>query len=154
MNRFSVMLFVLVSAVGALLMSAPSSFAQSPAGGESWLSRSESIAYQPTAEAFSVRVTLDQFDSALAVHDVDGLQAVGLKRVSAKGWRRFFRNNPSATVTDDCPVSELSISGGVASWTCTENVTILSEGKPRSFLHTIRFTFAKRNGTWMVADRR
>lgn len=154
MNRFSFMLLVLVSAAGAFLMTASSSFGQSTMGGESWLSRSESVAYQPTAEAFSVRATLDQFDSALAIHDVEGLRAVGVERASAKGWRRFFRNNPSATVTDECPVSDLSISGGIANWTCMETVTILSEGKPRSFPHTIRFTFAKRNGTWMVADRR
>jgi hypothetical protein len=140
--------------VGVLLMTAPNSFAQSPMGSESWLSRPGAVAYEPTAEAFLVRATLDQFDSALAVHDVDKLQAVGVDRGSAKGWRRFFKNNPEATVTDDCPAAELAISGGIASWTCTENVTILSEGKPRSFLHTIRFTFEKRNGTWMVAERR
>ncbi len=35
-----------------------------------------------------------------------------------------------------------------------ETVTIISENKPRTFLHTIQFTFAKRGGTWMVAKRR
>jgi hypothetical protein len=154
MQRFSGMLLILVSAAGLLLLAVPNGLAQSSVGGESWLSTSESTTYHPTAEAFLVRATLDQFDSALAVHDVEGLQAVGVKRVSAKGWRRFFRNNPNATVTDECPVSELSISAGVASWTCTETVTILSEGRPKSFPHTIHFTFAKHNGVWMVADRR
>ena len=35
-----------------------------------------------------------------------------------------------------------------------ETVTVISENKPRVFLHTIHFTFAKRDGTWTVAKRR
>jgi len=154
MRRFSGIPIVVVSTVCLFLMAAANSFAQSPVGGEGWLSRSESAAYQPTAEALSVRATLDQFDSALALHDAAGLRAVGVNRGRAKLWRRFFRNNPEATVTDDCPVSELAISHKRASWRCMETVTIISENKPRTFLHTIQFTFAKRGGTWMVAKRR
>lgn len=154
MRRFSGMLVVLVAAVGLFGMATANSFAQSPVGGESWLSTSDSAAYHATADATSVRATLDQFDSALALHDVAMLQAVGVKRGSAKGWQRFFKDNPEATVTDDCPASDLFISDGVANWTCIEKVTILSDGRPRAFLHTIRFTFAKRGGTWLVAKRR
>ena len=148
------MLVVVVLAVGLLVVGAANSFAQSPVGGESWLSQPEPTVYRPTADAFSVRATLDQFESGLALHDVGMLEAVGVKRVSAKGWRRFFRNNPEAKVTDNCPASDLWISGDTANWTCTETVTIISERKPRSFLHIIHFTFAKRNGSWMVAKRR
>jgi len=127
---------------------------QTPGFGEKLLPASESTTYQLAEEIGSVQATLEAFDSALAAHDVERLQAVGIKKVSAKGWQKFFKENPQATVTDRCSLSELFISGDTASWTCTETATIIYEAKPRAFDHVIRFTFAKTNGTWMIADRR
>jgi len=144
----------LVSAVGAVAMAAPITFAQASGQGQNWLSASETVTYQPAQEAARVQETLSQFDSALAMHDVGGLQAAGIKRVNARRWQRFFKDNPRATVTDQCPVTALFISDDAASWTCTETSTIISEGKPRSFVHVIRFTFAKSDGEWTIADRR
>jgi hypothetical protein len=59
-----------------------------------------------------------------------------------------------ALVLDHCPASELTTSYDTASWSCTETVTIIFDGKPLSFPHVIHFTFARNNGTWMVAGRR
>ncbi len=101
-----------------------------------------------------MRSALNQFDNALALHDVDLLESAGVKRADAKRWQKFFKDNPHATVTDQCPDSDLLISDNTATWTCTETATILSEGKPRAFAHVIRFTFARNNGIWTVADRR
>ena len=148
------LILALVSAAGLLAMTAPGAFAQASGYSVRLVSASESATYELTEEAVPVQLTLMEFDSALAMHDVEKLQAVGIKRVSAKGWQKFFRENPRATVTDHCPASELFISDDTANWTCTETATIISEGKPRSFVHVIRFTFAKRDGTWMIADRR
>lgn len=114
----------------------------------------EPAVYQPVQEAVPVQAVLKRFDHGLALHDVGLLQAAGVNRSDAKRWREFFRQNPQATVTDECPISGLYISEESASWTCTETATIISEGRPRSFVHVIRFAFAKANGAWSVAYRR
>lgn len=100
-----------------------------------------------------MKAALSQFDYALAMHDVGMLQVAGVNTASAKLWDRFFSENPLATVTDDCPVSELFVSEDAATWTCTETVTIISAGRPRAFDHVIRFRFGRNNGIWKVADR-
>lgn len=87
------------------------------------------------------------------MHDVGMLQVAGVNTASAKLWDRFFSENPLATVTDDCPVSELFVSEDAATWTCTETVTIISAGRPRAFDHVIRFRFGRKSGIWKVADR-
>lgn len=101
----------------------------------------------------SVEAALNQFDYALAMHDVGMLQVAGVNNASAKLWDKFFSENPLATVTDDCPVSELLVSEDTATWTCTETVTILSAGKQRAFYHVIRFRFGRNKGMWKVAER-
>ncbi len=144
----------LISIAGQLAMAAPNAFSQSPAYGANLASASEPATYQPAEEAVQVQAALNQFDSALDAHDVGKLRAAGIKAVTAKRWQSFFRNNPRATITDRCPVSDLFISDGTASWTCSETTTVISEGKPRAFVYVIRFTFAKTNGVWMIEGRR
>lgn len=107
-----------------------------------------------TEEAAMVEATLNRFGSALTTHDVTEMQAAGIQAVSLKGWQRFFKNNPRASVTDSCPSNTLSISGDMATWDCVETATIISEGKPVPFAHVIRFSFARRNGEWKISDRR
>lgn len=101
----------------------------------------------------SVEAALSQFNYALAMHDVGMLQVAGVNSASAKLWDKFFSENPLATVSDDCPVSELFVSEDAATWTCTETVTIIAAGKPRAFYHVIRFRFGRNHGIWKVADR-
>ncbi|HEU5457425.1 MAG TPA: hypothetical protein VFU68_02285 [Terracidiphilus sp.] len=143
-----------VSAAALLAMAAVSAGAQQPAYGSSSFAQFQPVSYPQSDRILSVRAVLDQFDTALARHDIDMLQATGVNRQNARRWRSFFRNNPQATITDDCPVSALYIAGDSAHWACTETATIISEGQPRAFVHTIRFTFARNNGMWLVADRR
>jgi hypothetical protein len=78
----------------------------------------------------------------------------GMQPSQAKAMESFFKNFPNASVADNCPASALSISGDVATWSCTEITTIYVSGKPQSSPHGIRFTFAKRNGNWTIQDRR
>lgn len=141
----------LVSLVGLFATAPQNAAAQAKEYRMSSISRS--VVDQPAQKTVPVQAALSQFDSALATHDIDKLQAAGVGPASARLWRRFFRENPRATVTDRCPDSNLTISGDTATWTCHERVTIISEGKPRSFLHLIHFTFARNGGTWLVADR-
>lgn len=114
----------------------------------------DSTAGAARGEESLVRASLDEFDSALVARDIDRLQAVGIKPSTAKRWQKFFKSNPEAQVTDDCPVWTLIISGDDASWNCRETATIISEGKPVSFEHMIRFIFEKTNGVWMIVDRK
>lgn len=132
-------------------MVSPHGSAQAPEGAAQL---DASAAYRPSGKAVPVRAALNQFSSALATHDPDKLQAAGVKPASIKRWRKFFRENPRATVLDRCPASNLAIFDDTATWTCTETVTIIFDGRPHSFLHIIHFTFARNNGTWMIADRR
>ena len=115
---------------------------------------SPSPSHHASDEAGTVQATLNQFDSALATHDVSLLQAVGIQPSRAKGWQKFFRNNPDASVTDDCPANSLYITGDTASWDCVETATVTSEGKPVSFTKLIRFTFVRTSGVWTISDRR
>ena len=145
--------FLAVIAAAALLaLAAPPSWSQasnfvSPLG--------DSSVTVPTAgEAALVQARLNQFNSALASHNVVQLQAVGVKPVSAKRWQKFFKDNPAAHITDRCPVAALTISGDAAAWDCTETATIVSDGKPLSFVHIIHFSFSKQDGIWMIADRK
>jgi hypothetical protein len=132
----------------------PGAFAQKTAFSFAASVAPASAELQPMEEAATVQATLNQFDSAVASHDVEQLQAVGIKPGSARGWQKFFKSNPEATVTDNCPASTLVILSDTAVWSCTETVTVISEGKLVPFALGVRFTFAKRNGVWTIADRR
>ncbi len=150
--KSSAALPALIAAAGLLAIAAPHSWSQTSRF-VSTVSITSSA--RPAVEdAALVQARLDQFDSALASHDVARLQAAGVKPQTAKRWRRFFKDNPNAQVKDRCPVQALAISGDAASWDCTETATIVSEGKPLSFAHVIHFTFTKSDGVWMIADRK
>ena len=148
------LLSALSIATGILAIAVANSFAQP--SGLAMISPAAlaSDADQPRDDAAPVQATLNQFDSALASHDVTLLQAVGIKPAHARGWQRFFRDNPAASVTDSCPRSELYISGNTASWYCTETATVISERKPVSYSKVIHFTFTRTNGGWTISDRR
>jgi hypothetical protein len=148
--RFFRFYLVLISAAGLVAGAASGSMAQRAV----YTAAPVTAAWQPTEQAETVQAALYQFDSAVASHDVAQLQAAGIKPGSARGWQKFFKNNPEATVTDDCPASELMMLNDTAVWNCTETVTVISEGKPVPFALGIRFTFARRNGAWTIADRR
>jgi hypothetical protein len=108
----------------------------------------------PGDDAILVQAALSQFDSALALRDMSQLEAAGIQPGRVKGWQKFFKNNPQAKVTDNCPAPSLVILGDTANWDCVETATIISEGKPLPFAHIIRFTFTRKNGGWTISDRR
>jgi hypothetical protein len=147
-------IFATVLGVALFALAAPAAFSQKSDYGVSSFSASDPEPYQDWRAALPVEAAMDRFNYALANHDVGMLQADGVDRSSAKLWQRFFSENPLATVTDRCPISALFFSYGNSYWTCTETVTIISEGKPRAFLHVIHFTFVQKRGVWLVAGRR
>jgi hypothetical protein len=143
-----------LAAAGMLAVSTPGAWSQPSQDDANQQAASVSPACQLVNEALNVQLALNRFDTALASHDVQQLLAIGVEPSSAKGWQRFFRDNPRATVTDTCSGSDLSISGDTANWSCKETSTIVSEGKPVQYAHNIRFTFTRKNGEWTLADRR
>ncbi len=108
----------------------------------------------PVDQGALVRAALDNFNSALAAHDVGKMQSLGLKSGDAKNLRNFFKDSPTAKMSDDCPPSALSIAGDTATWACTETTTVVISGKPQSRSLGIRYTFTKRGGNWAITDRR
>ncbi len=152
--KSSILLFALVAAAGALAAAPPDCGAQTSGSGARPAALPASGASQTAQEATLIQAALNHFDSALALHDFGQLQALGIRPASAKGWQKFFRNNPRATVTDDCPASTLAILGDTATWSCTETATLISEGKPLPYSLAVRFTFTRQNGVWTISDRR
>jgi hypothetical protein len=142
----------LIAAAGLLAIAAPHSWSQSASLVSSV--ENSSGALSVGGEAALVQARLEQFNSALALHNITQLQAAGVKPANAKRWLKFFKQNPAAHISDRCPVGDLIISGDAATWDCTETATIVSEGKHVSFEHTIHFTFSKQDGIWMIADRK
>jgi len=148
------MVFALAAAAGLMAAAAPNGFAQSPASNLTPAAARMIAACQVVSEASLVQDTLDRFDSGLAAHDVQQLQAAGIEPVSAKGWQKFFKSNPDATVTDDCPVTSLFIGGDKALWNCMETSTIKSSGKPVQYARMVQFTFIKTSGGWLISERK
>lgn len=109
---------------------------------------------QPVDQMALIQAVLNNFNAALAGHDLARMQAAGMKSQDAKRWQDFFKGNPGAKVSDSCPPSSLAISGDTADWACTETTTVISGGRQQPTAHSIRFTFAKKNGTWIIVDRR
>lgn len=144
----------LAAAAGIVAAAAPNGFAQSPASNVAPAAARMIAACQVVEEASLVQETLDRFDSGLAAHDIQQLQASGIEPASARGWQRFFKSNPDAKVTDNCPVTSLFISGDKALWNCMETSTITSAGRPTQYAHLIQFMFTKKDGTWMISDRK
>jgi len=112
------------------------------------------IPCQVSSDATMVQERLIQFDTALASKNLVQLEAAGIQPVSLKRWQRFFKDNPEATVTDRCPIASLFIMDDTASWNCIETTTINSGKKQMALEHMIHFAFTKRNGAWLIADRR
>lgn len=144
----------LIAAAGIFAIAAPSAFAQENRLTMYLPASTPSVAHHVQDATAPVLATLNQFDSAIATHDIALLQAVGIQPSRAKSWQRFFRDNPDASVTDNCPATSLNISGDTASWDCVETATVISDRKPVSFTRLIRFTFTNTNGAWMISDRR
>jgi eukaryotic-like serine/threonine-protein kinase len=111
---------------------------------------------QPADPSALIEQAVSSFDAAYNAHDVGRMQAAwtGMKAAQAKQFQSFFKDQPTSKVSDSCPPSGLNVSGENASWTCSETSTYLSGGRTQSHSQDIRFTFAKRGGSWTIVDRR
>ncbi len=108
-------------------------------------------ARQAVDQSALVRTVVSNFNAALGAHDVARMRAVwpSMKPQDAKRWQDLFKNYPKAKVSETCPVSDLNLSGDTASWNCTIT-TVIPGVQPRA--QGIRFTFAKKGDTWVIAD--
>jgi eukaryotic-like serine/threonine-protein kinase len=119
-----------------------------------------SVPAPPAAKAVDetalLREVQSHFQSALNSRDVGRIQAAwaAMSAQQSRGLQKFFKDDPDATIKDDCPDSSLHISGDTAQWACTETTTIKINGKPQPSSHPIRFFFVKKNDAWLIAERK
>ena len=108
---------------------------------------------QPVDQTALLQAVINNFNGALGAHDVGRMRTVwaGMTPQVTKKWQDFFKNFPKAKVSESCPTGSLSISGDSATWSCT--ITTLIPGAPAR-PQDIRFTLAKRNDAWVIADWR
>lgn len=111
---------------------------------------------QPVDEASLVRAAVEKFNAALGAHNVNAMKAIwpSMKSGQEKGFQNFFKSNPGAKMSDSCTPFSLTISGNSATWVCNETTTITANGRPNTSEHSIRFSFKKTNGGWIIEDRR
>jgi hypothetical protein len=145
---------IALAAVAGIIAATSPNVAQTPSSNVTPAVAAASAGYQAFEQAALIQETLNRFDSALALHDLGQLQALGIKPASAKAWQRFFKNNPGSSVTDDCPASGLAILGDTATWSCSETATVMSRGKVLPYPLAVHFTFTKQQGIWVISDRR
>jgi eukaryotic-like serine/threonine-protein kinase len=112
------------------------------------------VTNQPVDERALVQALVNSFNSALSSHNVSGMQAIwpGMPSKDAKGWQSLFKGSPKAQVSQSCSPGALTISGDTATWSCSLTTVIpgASPQRPAGF----RFSFAKKNGNWVVTDWR
>ena len=106
---------------------------------------------QVVDQSVLIASVVNNFSAALAGHDVSQMQAAWptMTGQDVKKWQNFFKSNPKAKITESCPAGALAISGDSASWSCT--VTTMIPGSSPQPPQRLRFTLAKRNGTWVVS---
>ncbi len=106
---------------------------------------------QPVDQTALLQAVVNNFNAALAAHDVGKMHAVwaGMTPQVEKKWQGFFKNFPKARVSENCPAGSLNVSGSSATWSCT--ITTLIPGAPAR-PQDIRFTLSKKNDAWVIAD--
>ena len=107
-------------------------------------------------DAALVSAAVEKFNSALAARNVAAMKALwpSMNSSQEKGFQNFFKSNRDARISDACSPSSLTISGSSADWVCNETTTIVVNGSPKKYEHSIRFAFRKSGDDWIVADRR
>jgi predicted Ser/Thr protein kinase len=110
---------------------------------------------QAVDPSIAIQQTINSFDAAFNAHDVGRMQAAwtGMKPAQAKQFQGFFKDQPSSHVSDNCSPGALTVAGDSASWTCSETSTFVSGGRTQSHTVDIRFTFARRGGSWTIVGR-
>ncbi|HEX4030073.1 MAG TPA: protein kinase [Terracidiphilus sp.] len=110
---------------------------------------------QPVDPSVAIQESINGFDAAYNAHDVGRMRSIwtGMNSGQAKAFQRFFKDQPSSHVADNCPAGALSVSGDSATWTCSETSTFNSGGRTQSHSVQIRFSFAKKGAGWTIVDR-
>ncbi len=109
---------------------------------------------EPVDQTALLQAVINNFNAALAAHDVSRMHTVwaGMTPQVEKKWQNFFKSLPKAKVSESCPAGSLNVSGDSASWSCT--VTTIIPGASSPAAQGVRFTFAKKNEAWVIADWR
>jgi serine/threonine-protein kinase len=113
------------------------------------------VVQQAADPSIEIKHTIDSFVAAYNSHNIGSVQQIwtGIKPGVAKSLADFFKNNPSASISDTCVAAGLTISGDTANWSCTEVSTFNAGSKTQSHTVTTHYTLAKKGGGWTIVSR-
>lgn len=102
----------------------------------------------------ALKLALKNYDDAFNSHDMRRLQSAwtGMTGDQAAAWSSVFKNTKYARVSEDCQWGSVTINGDSAVVVCTQSLEVEKNGKPNQ--QTWHFSFANRNGTWVLTTIR
>lgn len=111
---------------------------------------------QTVDQSVLIQSAINNFSAAFNAHDVGRMQAawVGMTSRQGKDFQSFFKDQPSAKVSEACSPSQLNIAGDSADWSCSETTSFNSSGKQISSQHAAHFHLTRKGGAWTIADKR
>ncbi|MBV8282062.1 MAG: PEGA domain-containing protein [Candidatus Eremiobacteraeota bacterium] len=108
---------------------------------------------RPADESAALRAAVGRYQAAYNSHQIDQIRAAWPTLPSGleKAMRDSFKDHPEIKVNIDCPSSP-NVSGDTARWACRLTTTLMSGGKPSSSSSNVPFTFARRDGNWVISS--
>ena len=102
----------------------------------------------------ALKQALKNYEDAFNTHDMRRLQSTwtGMTGDQAAAWSSVFKNAKYARISEDCQWSSVTTNGDSAAVVCTQSLEVEKNGKPN--LQTWHFSFANRNGTWVLTTIR
>ena len=102
----------------------------------------------------ALKQALKNYEDAFNAHDMRRLQSAwtGMTGDQAAAWSSVFKNAKYARISEDCQWSSVTTNGDSAAVVCTQSLEVEKNGNPN--LQTWHFSFANRNGTWVLTTIR
>ena len=110
----------------------------------------------PVDEGPQIVAALNRYKAAWNAHDIVGVQAAWptIKPEFAKAYATIFKDKSfrSTQISDSCSPATPSVAAGSSSfiWSCTETTTTAGQSPHSANFH---FSFTKKSGAWVIADR-
>ena len=106
----------------------------------------------PADESAALRSAITRYQSAYNDHDIGRIRAAwpSLSPGLEKDMRNVFKEHPEIRLNVDCSSSP-SLSGDSALWGCRQTITVTSNGKQVPSSRNASFSFARKDGNWVIS---